>query len=94
MKHYLSVALAVLIVLAALSAIAAAPSDNVPRMTKEELRPLIDDPNVVVLDARQKDDWDNSKGKIKGAVRVEPKAKLAAYLDKYPKDRTIVIYCS
>ncbi len=94
MKRYLVVPLAVLFVVAALSALAAGPSENVPRMTKEELRPLIDSSDVVVLDARQQGDWNNSKAKIKGAVRVEPKAKLGTLLDKYPKDKTVVIYCS
>ncbi len=93
MKHFIAVALAVLFVFT-VSAFAADPSENVPRMTKEQLLPLLNDPNVVVLDARQMGDWDNSQTKIKGAVRVDPKAKVGSLLDAYPKDKTVVIYCS
>ena len=51
------------------SAIAA----NVPRMTKEELKSKIDDPDVVIVDVRVGRDWKGSEFKIKGAVRGDKK---------------------
>jgi len=65
----------------------------VPKMTKEELRAKLDSPDVVIVDVRLGRDWKASEEKIKGAVRVDPEAveSLAA---KYPKDKTLVLYCA
>ena len=66
---------------------------DVPRVTKEELKSMLDDPNVVILDVMRKDDWKLSERKIKGAVRESPK-KWKSWAEKYPKDKTFVLYCS
>ena len=60
-------------------------------MTKEELLPLLGNPDVIVVDVRSGADWDQSPVKIKGAVREDP-AKLSAWLEKYPRDKTLVFY--
>ena len=80
-----------LAIMGLLAAFAAA--DQVPRMTKEELKALLDDPDVVVLDARRGKDWDKSERKIKGAVRENPKL-FKSWADKYSKDKTLVLYCA
>lgn len=67
-------------------------SQDVPRMTKEELKPLLGDPNVVVLDVRTPASYDESNAKIKGAVRVNMKVPIEAWMDQYPKDVTLVFY--
>ena len=67
--------------------------ENVPRMTKEELKPLIGDPNVIVIDVRSMGDWQKDTLMIKGAVREDP-VDVASWMDKYPKDKTIVFYCA
>jgi rhodanese-related sulfurtransferase len=77
-----------------LSVQAAIFTGNVPRITKEELRPMIGNPEVIILDVRQPDDWNNSQSKIKGAVRIDPKEKLGSVMNKLPKDKTLVFYCS
>jgi rhodanese-related sulfurtransferase len=77
-----------------LSVQAAIFTGNVPRITKEELRPMIGNPEVIILDVRQPDDWNNSQSKIKGAVRIDPKEKLGSVMAKLPKDKTLVFYCS
>lgn len=64
-----------------------------PRMTKEELKGLLGDPALVVIDTRLGGDWDSSDAKIPGAVRESPTA-VAAWAAKYPKDKTIVLYCA
>ncbi len=94
MKHLLIVPIVVLFLLASLPVLAALDTSQVPRMAPEELVKLLGDPNVVVLDARQPGDWDQSDKMIKGAVRVDPKEKIGNILDRYPKDKTIVLYCS
>jgi len=62
-------------------------------MTKEQLLPLLGKPDVIIIDVRTNYDWDSSKVKIKGAVREEG-MKFASWMKKYPKDKTIVLYCA
>jgi 3-mercaptopyruvate sulfurtransferase SseA len=65
----------------------------VAKMTKEELRAQLDNPDMVIVDMRLGKDWKASEEKIKGAIRVDPEAveSLAA---KYPKDTILVLYCA
>ena len=73
--------------------ITACASDNPPRMTTEELKGMLGDPEVVVVDVRAGSSWTGSTTKIKGAVREDPKA-VQSWFQKYPKDKTLVFYCS
>ncbi len=68
-------------------------ADDPHAMTKEQLKPLLGKPGVVIIDVRTKYDWDNSKVKIPGAVREEG-MKFSSWMNKYPKDKTLVIYCA
>ena len=70
-----------------------AMAKEAPRMTKEELKGLMGNPDVVLIDVRAKSDWDGSKEKIQGAVREDPK-KVKEWAGKYPKDKTLVFYCA
>lgn len=65
-----------------------------PRMTKEELKALLGNPDVIVIDVRVGASYSASKWKIQGAVREDPRAEIEAWAKKYPKDQTIVLYCS
>ncbi len=94
MMRIVAMATAVLFLAAALPVAAAFNTEKVPRMSKEELRPLIGNPSVVILDVRQPGDYDKSEAKIKGAVRVNPKEKIGDLMDRIPKDKTLVFYCS
>ncbi len=84
----LGLSLAIMGILAAFAA-----ADEVPRMTKEQLKALLDDPDVVVLDVRRGKNWKESEKKIKGAVRENPK-RFKSWAHKYPKDKTLVLYCA
>ena len=66
---------------------------EVPRITKEELRAKLGDPDLAILDVRRANDWSTSSVKIKGAVRADP-ADVAAWADKYPTEKTLVLYCA
>lgn len=66
------------------------PAD-VPRMTIEQLRMQLDNPDFVVIDVRSAKDWENSSIQIKGAVR-EDGNKIDSWVAKYPKEKTIVLY--
>ena len=68
-------------------------SQQVPRMTKEEVNIMLGNPEMVVIDAREGGDWDASEVKIKGAVREDP-TKVSSWMARYPRDKTLVIYCA
>jgi hypothetical protein len=71
----------------------ACASDDPPKMTKEELKGRLGDPEVVIVDVRAEGSWAESTTKIKGAVREDPKV-VQSWVQKYPKDKTLVFYCS
>jgi rhodanese-related sulfurtransferase len=68
-------------------------ADETPRMTKEELKGMLGDADLVVVDVRAGGSWTDSASKIKGAVREDP-AAVQNWVQKYPKDKTLVFYCS
>jgi predicted sulfurtransferase len=67
--------------------------ENVPRMTKEDLKPLVGDPNVIVIDVRSLGDWNKDTLMIKGAIREDP-MDVPDWMDKYAKEKTLVFYCA
>ena len=68
-----------------------AKSGAVSRMPKEELKALLGNPDLIIIDVRLHKDWTGSDLKIKGAVREDPEA-VETWGQKYPKDRTFVLY--
>ena len=62
-----------------------------PKVTKEELKSLLDQGNVVVVDVRTSRDWGESDYKIKGAVRVTFR-DVESWASNYSKDTTIIFY--
>jgi len=66
---------------------------DIARMTKEELKVMLDNPRVVVVDVRTNPEWNMSKVKIKGAVREDP-TRVKSSIEKYSPDKTFVFYCS
>ena len=76
-----------------LTALSLALSADVTRITKDELRTLIDKGDVMVVDVRTGRDWKSSEFKIHTAVREDP-GQVASWANKYSKDKTLVIYCA
>jgi rhodanese-related sulfurtransferase len=72
---------------------ACASAADVPRITKEELKSMLGDPNVVILDVMREEDWKLSERKIKGAVHESPE-EWESWAGRYPTDKTFVLYCS
>ena len=66
---------------------------EVSRITKEELKSRFDDLDVVIVDVRTGKDWKGSELKIKGALREDP-SSFSSWANKYPKDKTLVLYCA
>jgi rhodanese-related sulfurtransferase len=76
-----------------LTALSLALSADVTRMTKDELKTLIDKGDVMVVDVRTGRDWKASEFKIHTAVREDP-GQVASWANKYSKDNTLVLYCA
>ena len=74
-----------------LAMVVPAMSQEVPRISKEELKEMLGQPDVVIVDVRAGSDWSDSPVKVKGAVREEPD-KIDSWIEKYPKDKTLVFY--
>jgi len=68
-------------------------SQEVSKMAKDELKAMIDNPDLVILDVRSGRDWKSSESKIKNAVREEAD-KVATWAKKYDKDKIYVLYCA
>jgi rhodanese-related sulfurtransferase len=68
-------------------------AQEAPKITKEELLGMLGNSDVIVIDVRFGRDWDDSELKIKGAIREDPR-KVSSWIDKYPKERTLVFYCA
>jgi len=62
-------------------------AQEAPKIAKEEVLGMLGNPDVVVIDVRT----DGGELKIKGAVREDPK-NVSLWIDKYPKDRLLVLY--
>lgn len=85
--------LAALLLFVAIIPSLAAPDSEVPRMTKEDLKSLLGNRDLVIFDVRTVADYNTSTTKIKGAVRINPKAPVQTWMDKYTKNKIYVFYC-
>ena len=70
-----------------------AAAENIPRMTKEDLKAKLGTPDLVIVDVRVGTDWKASEVKVKGAVRGDPQ-NIVSLAKQYPKDTTLVLYCA
>jgi hypothetical protein len=68
-------------------------SGDAPRITMEELKSMLGDPNLVIIDSLVGDQWETVAQKLPGAVHENPD-DVDSWADKYPKDKTIVTYCA
>ena len=63
------------------------------RITKEELKQRLGNPEIAIVDVRSGGDWKGSDRKIAGAVREEPNG-VGGWEKRYAKDKHIVLYCA
>jgi rhodanese-related sulfurtransferase len=68
-------------------------AQDVPRISKEELKAKLGSPDLVLLDVRSRNDWDKSSEKILGAIRMDPET-VDAWADTLQKDKETVLYCA
>ena len=71
----------------------AAAAEEVPKITPDQLKGMLGDANVIIIDTRLGTDWNDSDAKIKGAVRENP-MQVDSWMNKYPKDKALVFYCA
>jgi len=64
-----------------------------PRIEKDDLKSKLGNPDVVIIDVRSYTDWLLGGDKVKGAVR-ENYRDFDGWQAKYPKDKTLVLYCA
>ncbi len=65
---------------------------RVRTIDKDKLKSMLGSPGVTVLDVRSGLDWEDSKYKVKGAVRENP-ASVGDWTGDLPKKDTYVLYC-
>ena len=86
LKIALSLALIAVISINAMAA-------NAPRISKEELKSMLDNPDVIIVDVRTGKDWKSSEYKIKGAVRVKL-IDVEVFAATQSESKTFVFYCA
>jgi len=84
--------IAVLVLVAATTLAAAQAIRNVPRITIDELKPLIETGAVLVIDVRRPDEF--AQGHIPGAVNMDYTLVSAQGARFTGETRTIVAYCA
>jgi rhodanese-related sulfurtransferase len=93
MKTIQSVLIVLVVLAVAMFALGVAAFAEDKRITKEEVKPMLGGPELVIIDVRSALDWDKNELKVKGAVREDPEM-VSTWMAKYPKDKTLVFYCS
>lgn len=68
-----------------------APADGVKRVTTVETRDAVANGTAIIVDVRGDDAYRQSH--IKGSISI-PLGEVAARLNKLPRDKMIVTYCS
>ncbi len=63
-------------------------------MTKDELKAMLGNPDLVIFDLRLSSDYSTSDLKIKGAVRPNKGIPLYDTILKYTEGKTLVLYCA
>ena len=53
---------------------------------------MLNSPDLIIIDVRRERDWKSSSLKIRGAT-WEDFLDVELWAQKYPKDKTIVLYC-
>ncbi len=66
-------------------------AEDVSRISKEKLKELLGNPNVIILDVRHSENWQENEFKIKGAIRRRPKF-FDSWANEFPRDKVLFLY--
>jgi rhodanese-related sulfurtransferase len=90
-KYYLSFISFVFLITAGL--ISQTTAADAPRISKDELKAMLENPDLIIIDVRTEKEWKKADLKIKGAT-WEDADEVKTWAGKYPKEKTIALYCS
>ena len=82
---------ALVFALVGLTLISSIAAEAVPRVGKEKLKEMLGDSDIIILDVRNRKNWQESEFKIKGAIRKMPKF-FDSWANEFPKDKMLVLY--
>ena len=66
-------------------------AEGIPRISKENLKELLGNPDAIILDVRKSENWQKSEFKIKGAIRRMPKTS-ETWAEELPRDKKLFLY--
>lgn len=66
-------------------------ASEVTTISKEELKPILGNSDIIILDVDREGNWEDRNRKILGAVRENPK-EIESWMTKYPKNKTLILY--
>ncbi len=90
-SSFVIAALTVLLLL--IPALDTAFGGDVDRISAQELKARLGDPNLLIVDVRVELGWSKSTSKIPGAVKEDP-MDVGSWARKYPRNKTVVLYCA
>ena len=93
MKNYKFCMFAVILLVSFLLFGEALAVDDIPLVTKDELKAILDVEDVTILDVRRGKDWKSSELKIKGAIRTDPN-QIDKWTEILKKENRLVLYCA
>ena len=82
-----------LVIISIVIAAEASGAEDVALIEPEKLKAKLDQPDLVILDARIVSYWKRSDRKIQGALRVDPH-DVSSWANKFSKNSHVVVYCS
>jgi hypothetical protein len=91
MKNLTILTTAALIIIMGLTPALVRSQDDVPRIGKDELKKLLNDSGIILIDVRYTPNWKKSGQKVAGAVREDPN-DISTWVGKYKKDQRLVLY--
>jgi rhodanese-related sulfurtransferase len=66
---------------------------EIPKVSKEDLQAMLGNPEVIIIDVRLSGNVPEGTSRIKGAVMEDP-GTVESWMEKYPKDKTLIFYCA
>jgi len=87
-----TVACIILLLIFSCTGFSAADNDkNVPAISVYQVKMLLNNSDVIIIDVRKYRNWWRSSKKILSAVREDP-SKVDQWAQKYPKDKSLIFY--
>jgi hypothetical protein len=70
-----------------------ASGSEISLISINQLKLILDNPEIAVIDVRSSKDWQTSDIKIKGAVRGAPK-NFESWAYDFSNDKVLILYCA